>query len=211
MILRKIVALTIFAVIFTACATPQEGIRRYLTHYDIIDPRPDDFKICYALGCQQSAQIHLNAEQWDRIRNIFVPRPSDGAAERECIALAIGELESLVGPLSGTDGDIGGSFQGAFLENQMDCEDEAVNTIVYLTMMEQDELITYHDIYRPTLRGFVIMGWPHTAAVVVDKQTEEKFVVDSWFGDNGHPAYVVPLKKWKWGWRPKDDKEKNDS
>ena len=209
----RIVALAIAVLVLTACTatTPQEGVRRYLAHHDIIDPRPNDFKICYALGCHKSAQVRLNAEQWEHIRSIFVPRPPDGAAEREHIALAIGELESMVGPLTGTDVDIGGSFQGAFLDNQMDCEDEAVNTLVYLTMMEQDGLIACHDIYRPTGRGFVVMGWPHTAAVVVDKQTGEKFVVDSWFGDNGHPAYVVPLKKWKWGWRPKDDKEKNDS
>ena len=207
----RLVALAIAAMVLTACATPQEGVSRYLTHYDIIDPRPDDFKICYAHGCQQSAQVHLSAEQWERIRIVFSPRPSDGATERTRIALAIGELESMVGPPTGTDGDVGGSFQGAFRNNQMDCEDEAVNTLVYLTMMEQDGLITYHDIYRPTARGFVVMGWPHVATMLVDKQTKEKFVLDSWFGDNGHPAYVVPLKEWKLGWRPKHDTEKNDS
>jgi len=207
MILCKIVALTICAVIFTACTTltPHEGVRRYLAQYDMVAPHPHDFKICYAHSCQQITRVRLDAEQWERIRNIFVPRPSNGAVERARIALAIGELESMVGPLTGTDGDIGGSFQGAFRSNQMDCEDEAVNTLVYLTMMEQDGLITYNDIYRPTSRGFVIMGWPHTATVLVDKQTKEKFVLDSWFEDNGHPAYVVPLKKWKWGWRPKHD------
>jgi hypothetical protein len=207
MIMCRIVSLAIAILAITACATPQEGVRRYLDQHDIVDPRPDDFKICYAHGCQQSAQVQLNVEQWERVRIVFSPRPSDGATERACIARAIGVLESMVGPLTGTDGDVGGSFQGAFRNNQMDCEDEAVNTLVYLTMLEQDGLITYHDIYRPTSRGFVVMGWPHTAAVVMDKQTGEKFVVDSWFGDNGHPAYVVPLKEWKLGWRPKHDKK----
>jgi hypothetical protein len=31
--------------------------------------------------------------------------------------------------------------------------------------------------------------------------------VDSWFEDNGHPAYVVPYKQWKSGWRPAPDKK----
>jgi hypothetical protein len=205
----RIVALAIAVLVLTACTTttPQEGVRRYLAQYDMVDPHPHDFKICYAHSCQQITQVRLNAEQWECIHNIFVPRPQDGATERGRIALAIGELESMVGPLTGTEGDIGGSFQGAFRNHQMDCEDEAVNTLIYLTMMEQDGLIAYHDIYRPTSRGFVIMGWPHTATVLVDKETKEKFAIDSWFGDNGHPAYVVPLKKWKWGWRPKDDEE----
>jgi len=203
----RIAILTMGALVLTACATPHQGVGRYLAHYDIIDPRPSSFKICYAYGCQQSVQVQLSAEQWDRVRTVFSPRPSDGATERACIGRAIGVLESMVGPLTGTDVDIGGSFQGVFCDNQMDCEDEAVNTLTYLTMMEQDGLITYHDIYRPTSRGFVVMGWPHTAVVVVDKKTGEKFVVDSWFADNGHPAYVVPLKKWKLGWRPQHDRQ----
>jgi hypothetical protein len=117
-------------------------------------------------------------------------------------------MESIVGPLTGTDGDIGGSLQGAFRKNQMDCEDEAVNTCTYLIMMQDDGLITYHDIYKPTMRGFVVMGWPHVATVLKDKQTGERFVVDSWFEDNGHPAHVVPYREWKSGWRPTHDQKR---
>jgi hypothetical protein len=207
----RIVILAASALALMACATPHEGARRYLAQYDIIDPNPSNFKVCYSYSCQQSVQVQLSAGQWERVRTVFAPTPSDAAAERECIAQAIGELESMVGPLSGTAGDIGETFQGAFLKNQMDCEDEAVNTLTYLTMMEHDGLITYHDIFTPTARGFVLMGWPHVANVLVDKQTGEKFVVDSWFEDNGHPAYIVPYKKWKSGWRPKHDKKKRDS
>lgn len=203
----RIMVLLVFALFLTACVAPQQGVRRYLEHYDIVDPHPSDFKICYSHGCEKSAQVQLSAAQWERVRAVFAQRPSDAAEEREYLARAIGVLESIVGPLTGTDVDIGGSFQGMFHNRQMDCEDESVNTLMYLTMMENDGLITYHDIYRPTSRGFVIMGWPHTATVLRDKQTREKFVIDSWFGDNGQPAYVVPLKKWKWGWRPKHDEK----
>jgi len=198
-----ILALAVSTLVLVACVfAPQPNARRYLEQYDNIDPHPSNFKICYAYGCRQSARVQLTSAQWERIRTVFAPRPSDAARERACIALAIGALESMVGPLTGTDGDIGESFQAAFRENQMDCEDEAVNTCTYLIMMENDGLITYHDIYKPTMRGYVLMGWPHVAAVVKDKQTGERFVVDSWFEDNGHPAYVVPYKKWKSGWRP---------
>ena len=74
-------------------------------------------------------------------------------------------------------------------------------------MMQADGLIIDHDVYKPTMRGFVVMGWPHVATVVKDKQTGEKFIVDSWFEDNGCPAHVVPYKDWKWGWRPRHDKK----
>jgi hypothetical protein len=206
--MRRILVLAVSALVLTACVfTPQPNARRYLEQYDIQDPHPSNFKICYAYGCKQSARVQLSPAQWGRIRDVFLPRPSDAAGERACIALAIGIMESIVGPLTGTDGDIGGSLQGAFRKNQMDCEDEAVNTCTYLIMMENDGLITYHDIYKPTMRAFVVMGWPHVATVIKDKQTSERFVVDSWFGDNGHPAYVVPYKKWKSGWKPTHDKK----
>jgi hypothetical protein len=203
----RIIILLASALFLTACVAPQQGVRRYLEHYDIIDPHPSNFRICYSHGCDKSAQVQLSAEQWERVRAVFAQRPSNAAEEREYLARAIGVLESIVGPLTGTDVDIGGSFQGMFRNYQMDCDDESVNTLMYLTMMENDGLITYHDIYRPTSRGFVIMGWPHTTTVLRDKQTRKKFAIDSWFGDNGQPAYVVPLKKWKWGWRPKDDEK----
>jgi hypothetical protein len=200
----RIVALAVSALVIAGCAT-QPNARRFLELYDIIDPHPANFTICYGYGCRQTARVRLTSGQWGRIRAVFEPRPTDAAGERACIALAIGVMESIVGPLTGTDVDIGGSFQGAFRKNQMDCEDEAVNTCMYLTMMQADGLITYHDIYKPAMRGFVVMGWPHVATVVKDKQTGEKFIVDSWFEDNGHPAYVVPYKEWKWGWRPRHD------
>jgi len=206
--MRRIVALAMSVLVLAACVfMPQPNARRYLEQYDMADPHPSNFAICYGYGCRKSAQVQLSAAQWVRVRDVFSPMPTDAASERACIALAIGAMESIVGPLTGTDVDIGGSLQGAFRKNQMDCEDEAVNTCTYLIMMQDDGLITYHDIYKPTMRGFMLKGWPHVAAVLKDKQTGESFVVDSWFEDNGHPAHVVPYKQWKAGWRPAPDKK----
>jgi hypothetical protein len=207
--MRRIRVLTVVALVLAGCAyTPQPNVRRFLEQYDMADPHPSNFTICYGYGCRKAARVQLSAAQWEHIRAVFEPRPIDAAGERACIALAIGVMESIVGPLTGTDADIGGSFQAAFRKNQMDCEDEAVNTCMYLVMMQDDGLITYHDIYKPTMRGFMVMGWPHVATVLKDKQTGERFVVDSWFEDNGHPAYVVPYKLWKSGWRPAPDQNR---
>jgi hypothetical protein len=204
----RIVILAVSALVVAACAfIPQPNARRYLEQYDMADPYPSAFTICYGYGCRKTARVQLSVAQWKRIRDIFSPRPPDAASERACIAQAIGVMESIVGPLTATDSDIGGSFQGAFRKNQMDCEDEAVNTCTYLVMMQDEGLISFHDIYKPTMRGFMVMGWPHVAVVLKDKQTGERFVVDSWFEDNGHPAHVVAYKLWKSGWRPVRDKK----
>ncbi len=207
--MRSCLALAVSALVLAACVcTPPPNARSYLERYNSIDPHPADFTICYGYGCRQSARVQLSADQWERVRAVFVPRPADAAGERACIALAIGEMESIVGPLTGTDADIGGSFEAVFHKNQMDCEDEAANTCMYLIMMQDDGLITYHDIYKPAMRGFMVRGWPHVAAVIKDKQRGGRFVVDSWFEDNGHPAHVVPYKQWKSGWRPAPDQKR---
>ena len=36
-------------------------------------------------------------------------------------------------------------------------------------------------------------------------ETGQKYAVDSWFEDNGHPAHIVPLIEWKKGWKPQKD------
>lgn len=193
------------AVLLSACAAYQMNARLYIEQYGIEDPTPASFKICYSHDCQDLAEVQLSPDQWERVRAVFSTKPADAATEREYISRAIGVLETMVGPLTGTDKDIGGSFPGMLLENQMDCIDEAVNTLTYLAIMKQDQLISYHDINLPASRGFFLNGWPHIAAVLVDKHTKEKFVVDSWFLDNGQQAFVLSYKKWKSGWKPGRD------
>lgn len=186
----------------TSCTAYQMNTRIYIEQYGVVDPTPASFKICYSHGCEDLAEVQLSPDQWERVRAIFSAKSADAATERENISHAIGMLESMVGPLTETEKDIGGSFHGILRANQMDCVDEAVNTLTYLTMMEQDRLISYHDINLPASRGFFLNGWPHVAPVLVNKQTKEKYVVDSWFLDNGQPAVVLPYKKWKSGWKP---------
>ena len=51
-------------------------------------------------------------------------------------------------------------------------------------------------------RGGLLSGYPHTAVLLKDKTSNEEFIIDSWFHDNGKPAEVILLKKWKRGWKP---------
>jgi hypothetical protein len=182
---------------------PPKDARHYIARYGIDNPSPDDFKVCYAYGCQRSFEVRLTDEQWRQIRAVFEPASDTPELERERLSRAIGLLETIVGEMTGLDADIGGSFPGAFRSNQMDCADEAINTSTYLTMLEEDGLIQFHDAKEPVVRGFFFNGWPHLGTVLVEKETGTRYVIDSSFLDNGEPAFVLPYKKWKSGWRPK--------
>ena len=167
----------------------------------ITDPNPARFNICYGHGCAHLAWVNLSAEQWQQVRMAFA-KPADTAAEeRTQIAAAVALLESIVGALTGTAGDKGGDWEGLGLPGQMDCIDESINTTIYLRMLQKDDLIPRHSVADRATR-WSIFSWPHTTAVITERESLERWAVDSWFLDNGEPPFVLPLAIWKSGWKP---------
>jgi len=59
-----------------------------------------------------------------------------------------------------------------------------------------------HD-HLPSSRGFQ-HGFvaPHHAATVQENASARRFVVDSWFHDNGRLPVVMPVEIWEKGWYP---------
>lgn len=172
---------------------------------DIIsDPKPAAFSVCHGYGCKELDTVSLPAEAWGRIRDIFTPPSPDAGRERERIRRAIALMETLVGPLTGTSADRGGTqFFGAG-SGQMDCIDESSNTTTYLRMLAGDGLLRWHTVDDRATRGYFLLRWPHTTAVIRDTATKKLWVVDSWFLDNGEPPFILPLGIWKSGWKPVD-------
>jgi hypothetical protein len=75
-------------------------------------------------------------------------------------------------------------------------------------MLRKEGLIRFHEVRGPAHRGFLIDGkWPHVATVIIEKESGDAFVVDSWFLDNGYPAFVIPYKDWSAGWKPAEVKK----
>jgi hypothetical protein len=169
-------------------------------------PVLDNFEICHSGGCTHISPVRIDSAEWQHAASICKPVPADAEAERTCIANMIGELEKTVGAKTGTDTDRGGTFGNSAYPGQMDCNDEAINTTTYLKLMQQHGLIQYHEILDVARRGFFFNRWPHTTAVIQDRQTRQRYAVDAWFYDNGTPAVVVPFELWKSGWKPEDSR-----
>jgi hypothetical protein len=164
-------------------------------------PQPSRFTICYHGTCQDMAQVHLEAGQWHSIQLKFTDNNSP-QQERENIRRAIAHMETIVGKITGTSVDKAKTLPHLGEENQLDCIDESTNTTFYLMMMANDGLIRWHTIEDRETRGYFLFGWPHTTAVIRDKQSGQKYAVDSWFLDNGEPPYILPLEQWEDGWEP---------
>jgi hypothetical protein len=165
------------------------------------DPTWQRFSVCYDNGCASAAQLGLNAAQQDAVRAILEPAPADAATERERLRAAIAQLERFVGERTGTSGDKGGTFN-VVDSPQMDCIDESTNTTTYLTLFRRYGLLRHHEVAEPATRGWFILGWPHSTAVMRETASGAHWAVDSWFLDNGEPPFILPLDVWRRGWRP---------
>ena len=134
----------------------------------------------------------------------YLVRLHNAEEERKKISLAIGVLEDIVGKKIGTSGDLAGTFDNSAYKGQQDCNDEAINSTTYMRLLQQNGLIKFHEIEDTRTRNFFFTGWPHTTAVIRESKTGDRFAVDSWFYDNGHPAIIVPFAQWKANYKPAD-------
>ena len=190
----------------SACATePPRQLKPwpdFLVRQDLVQPQPDNFDHCRGYGCKFKDHVSLSKSEWNKVRAGFkdsnTPRK-----ERLAVSSAIGLLERQVGPKTGTDVDIGNTFN-AIGDHQLDCVDESTNTTIYLAMMENDHLLKFHKVAAPVGRTpatTMSAGkfWPHFTAVMTEKKTGTAYAVDSWVNDNGAPADVIPLNEWFFG------------
>ena len=169
----------------------------------ITDPAPGKFSVCHGFSCAQVTQVGLNEAQWFAITSVFEHAAATPAEERGQIAQAIGKFEEFVGVLTGTSGDLGeNAISGLDLSGQMDCIDESTNSTTYLRILAKAGFLRWHRVEDRVTRGWFLFGWPHTTAVVSERESGKRWAIDSWFFANGHPPAVAPLEVWQRGWRP---------
>jgi len=200
----KILALATL-LFLTACSTsgPARDYRPYLSKKGVTDITLASIPHCHGYNCRLKTQATLTESEWKPVSKTFkgVKSPE---LERIAIARAVGQLERIVGEKTGTGTDVAGTYV-QLGDDQHDCVDESVNTTVYLDLLLQKNLIRYHDISNISTRIPVFgggMGF-HQTAVVVERETAQRYAVDSWFHPNGQNAEIVPLADWLYGWHPK--------
>lgn len=188
----------------TACSSTQgESMQHYLKQKGLGQQTPTHFQHCHAYGCQYIADVEWGEKDWSEIKKVFKRKAKTPEAERDKIKAAIALFEQQVGVETGTHVDEWGTFRKTG-HYQLDCVDESTNTTVYLWLLKQQGWLQFHEVEPPTARFPIIHAgrWPHQTAVISEIETGAKFVVDSWFHDNGLPPEIVPLKQWKEGWKP---------
>lgn len=171
------------------------------------------FGVCYGYACKHYQKTGLSDQEWQAVREIFVPEVSSAKQERERISKAIALIEQFVGPKTGTDHDRARAPVINFnTGTEMDCIDESTNSTSYLYLLRQDGLIRFHTLGAKLRRNWSDLSYPHSTATIheIDKdkiiEGDGHFVVDSWFHENGALAEIIPADVWRGPWYPKDHK-----
>lgn len=178
----------------------------YMQSKKLSMPDAKSFPHCQNYGCKVVKNVSLSKADWNKIEKTFGSKAKNAAQEREKTTKTIGVFEEVVGLITHTEHDREGTFIQTG-DGQLDCVDESTNTTIYMMMLKQRGLMRFHEIEQPQVRYPIISGrgWMHQTAVITQKDNGAQFAIDSWYEDNGVPAYVVPLEEWLNGWHPRPD------
>jgi hypothetical protein len=160
----------------------------------------DEVTICYNYGCYAKAQVVYSEGQLDALHQLLAVA-ADAKAEREAISVVIGRMYAIAGEQTPVWRDKGGDYADGGENGQMDCIDHSTNTDTFLRLLQAHGWLRFHEVLQP-LRRIRFIFAVHWAARIRQRETQQAYVVDSWYFDNGHPAAVLTLEDWLAGRRP---------
>ena len=160
-------------------------------------------RVCYGYGCLVQTDIRYTEGQLGQVRRMLFAAV-DAENERKMLSGAIGRLYGWAGEQSDIHNDRGGNYADDNVSGKMDCIDHSTSTTRLLKLLEARGYLRWHRVLEPVPRYFAGVIVAHWSAVLEEKTDGEaaRFVVDSWFVDNGQPAVILPLDEWKKGAGP---------
>lgn len=157
--------------------------------------------ICYGYSCLTHAEIVYSDGQLGEVRRLLFSARS-AEEERARLAEAVGRLYAWGGEQSSIRNDRGGNYADNYVEGRMDCIDHSTSTSRLLRMLAALDYLRWHKVLEPEPRYFAGVFAAHWSAVIEEQESSLRFVVDSWFVNNGEPAVILPLEEWKKGAGP---------
>jgi hypothetical protein len=160
-------------------------------------------RVCHGYGCLAEVDILYSEARLELIRDRLAVAV-DPAGEREILSSVIGQLYAWAGEQSSIRNDRGGNYADAGIPGKMDCIDHSTSTGRFLQLMVDRGYLRWHRVLPPEVRYWALVFPAHYAAVIEEIVPDggERFVVDSWFVDNGEPAIILPVSAWKNGAGP---------
>ncbi|WP_350334145.1 hypothetical protein [Coralliovum pocilloporae] len=187
------------ALVLAGCAGQLNGAHgNWYSKYGLSAPKQGRVIICHGFGCHLRGVVNFSRSDRAELASILERGKESPVAERQALSKAVQWYETVVGRRVGSSGDVGGlDMANAGVAGQMDCIDESTNTTSLLLLAEQDGLLRYHRTAHPIARGFLLDGrYPHASATIVENETGQAFVVDSWIRANAERPDIMTVEKW---------------
>ncbi len=129
---------------------------------------------------------------------------TSASEERVAISIVVGNMYQLAGRQSLIRFDRAGNYFDDHPAGKMDCIDHSQTTTRFLKLLELGGYLRWHRVLDPVRRTSFYMFDHFSAAVEAKGPGEEpkRFVIDSWFVEQGEPALVFPLQEWMQGAGP---------
>jgi hypothetical protein len=159
------------------------------------NPIYHNIPICHGFGCNIESMISLSSVEWRSVAGWLETNAPDPSTERDHIRQAIGWMEVLVGRHGPGREDRALDLKHvAYRSGQMDCVDESINTTTYLKLFESQSLLRWHRVVERIQRRALFDA--HWASQIEEIQTGDRYVIDSWFQDNGLLPNVQKTEDW---------------
>ena len=205
--LGGVFACLVAALALSACAENAHHLNTvYLDRFATPEPTLTEFTVCHGFDCRERSHASLTIKQWRQIAAVFRPRAKNAPAERQQIARAVALMEKLVGPQTNTAAPQWTHKNMLILPNmgdptQLDCVDESVNTLTYMTMMERGRLLHFHHVAKLANAGGLTDPFMRNTAVLQEIKGDY-YAVDASLVEGGQPPVVMPLATWMGKWPP---------
>ena len=156
---------------------------------------PQMIPVCYNFGCRTKDYVSLTQDEWSSVEVIFKPLTSSPEIERIRVGKAIAQMENLVGKHTPIFRDIGYNLgEGAEFPGQLDCIDESINTTTFLHVLQRYKLIKHHKVVKRAYRRAAFDQ--HWTGQLEEFDTGNRYVVDTWFYDNGEMPVIQTTEEW---------------
>lgn len=182
-----------------ASASASQAALNWFRSQGYVGPKGTRIIACHGYGCSRRLVLSVDGAWLDRAGSLLKAGSASPEAERKALAQVIGSYTAYLAASIGGRPDVPGSPVGlSGVPGQMDCLDETANTTSLLLVLQEQGLLSHHEVEPPESRGFFLDGrYPHFTAIIADKRTGEEWAVDPWRRPPGQRPEILPLSQWR--------------
>jgi hypothetical protein len=165
---------------------------------EVAPPTASQMTVCYGFACRRRMELAFSSGERATLLSILARGRASPAAERKAIQRAFVWFDRRVGRQVGTSKRVAyADIRAGDDAHNFDCWDTTRDALSLLLVLQEWGALHYHTVSNPRYRGnFLIGQLPHNTAVIRERASGMKWIVDMWTTAYGHVPDVMPLTKW---------------